>query len=56
MNAAPQRVQVFALGKPRAGTDRNSRRHYVKWRVDGRDRTRSFKTKAEAERFRTSLP
>ena len=55
VNAAPQRVQVFALGKPRAGADRDSRRHYVKWRVDGRDRTRSFKTKAEAERFRTSL-
>ena len=55
VNTPPQRVQVFGLGKPRAGADRESRRHYVKWRVDGRDRTRSFKTKAEAERLRTSL-
>jgi hypothetical protein len=52
---APQKVQVFAIGKPRAGADRDKRRHYVKWRVDGRDRTRAFKTKAEAERFRSRL-
>src|SRR5689334_22643578 len=48
----PQKVQVFSLGKPRSGT---GRRHYVKWRVDGRDRTRSFKTRSEADRFRSSL-
>lgn len=50
-----QKVQVFAIGPPRAGATRDQRRWYVRWRVDGRDRTRSFKAKAEAERFRTQL-
>ena len=50
--SAPQRVQVFALGKPRAS---GPRRYYVKWRIDGRDRTRAFKTRAEADRFRSRL-
>jgi integrase len=50
--APPQRVQVFALGKPRAT---GPRRYYVKWRVDGRDRTRAFKTRAEGDRFRSRL-
>ena len=27
----------------------------MKWRVDGRDRTRSFKTRAEADRYRSGL-
>ena len=55
MTAPPQRVQVFSLGRPRAGVEREGRRHYVKWRVDGRDKTRSFKSRAEADRFRTRL-
>jgi integrase len=55
VNGPPQRVQVFSLGRPRPGADKSERRHYVKWRVDGRDRTRSFKTRAEADRYRSGL-
>jgi len=55
MTGSPQRVQVFSLGRPRPGVDRPHRRYYVKWRVDGRDRTRSFKRRAEADRFRSGL-
>lgn len=51
----PQRVQVFAIGRPRAGTPKADRRYRVKWRIDGRDRTRSFKTRAEADRLRAGL-
>jgi integrase len=52
---APQKVQVFALGRPRPGVEKAKRRYYVKWRVDGRDRTRSFKTRVEADRYRSGL-
>lgn len=55
MSDAPQKVQVFALGRPRPGAEKGQRRYYVKWRVDGRDRTRSFKTRVEADRFRSGL-
>ncbi|MDP1818827.1 MAG: hypothetical protein Q8K58_02910 [Acidimicrobiales bacterium] len=55
MNGPPQRVFVFSLGRPRPGSERGQRRHYVKWRVDGRDRTRAFKTRAEADRYRSGL-
>lgn len=55
MSTPRQKVQVFSLGRPRAGSERAQRRHYVKWRVDGRDRTRAFKTRAEADRFRSGL-
>ncbi|MDE0805288.1 MAG: hypothetical protein OSA99_18455, partial [Acidimicrobiales bacterium] len=51
----PQRVQVFSLGTPPKGTATAKRRYRVKWRIDGRDRTRSFKTRAEADRFRRLL-
>ena len=46
---------MFALGRPRSGVEKAKRRYYVKWRVDGRDRTRSFKTRVEADRFRSGL-
>jgi len=55
MNRPPQSVQVFALGRPRPGVERGQRRFYVKWRIDGRDKTRAFKTRAEADRFRSGL-
>ena len=55
MSAPQQKVQVFSLGRPRAGAERSQRRYYVKWRVDGRDRTRAFKTRSEADRFRSGL-
>lgn len=52
---APQKVQVFSLGRPRPGVERDHRRYYVKWRVEGRDKTRAFKTRAEADWFRSGL-
>ena len=52
---APQRVQVFGLGEPPADTPKDQRRYRVRWRVDGRDRMRRFKLKAEAERYRSML-
>lgn len=55
MTSPPQRVQVFSLGLPKTGTPREQRRYRVKWRVNGRDRTRSFPTRAEADRVRSSL-
>jgi len=50
-----QRVQVFGLGLPKDGTPKDKRRYRVRWRIDGRDRMRRFKTKAEADRFRSQL-
>lgn len=55
MSGPPQKVQIFGLGRPRAGAEPANRRHYVKWRVDGRDRTRAFRTRAEADRYRSQL-
>lgn len=50
-----QKVQVFSLGLPPKGTPTAKRRCRVKWRIDGRDRTRAFKTRAEADRYRRQL-
>lgn len=50
-----QRVQVFSLGLPAPGTPKDQRRYRVRWRIDGRDRMRRFKTRAEADRFRVQL-
>ena len=46
---------MFGLGLPPTGTPKERRRYRVKWRVDGRDRTRALKTRAEADRLRTQL-
>jgi integrase len=51
----PERVFVFSLGLPKPGTAAAHRRYRVKWRLAGHDRTRSFKTRGEAERFRAAL-
>ena len=51
----PQRVQVFAVGLPAPGVPKDRRRYRVKWRVDGRDKTRAFKTRAEADRMRSRI-
>lgn len=51
----PQKVQVFGLRQSGTEKVKEKRRVYVRWRVDGRDRMRSFKTKAEAERLRALL-
>lgn len=50
-----QKVQVFSLGTPPKGTPTERRRYRVKWRIDGTDRTRSLKTRVEADRLRTRL-
>jgi integrase len=50
-----QKAQIFGIGAPKSGTPKGKRRWLVKWRVDGRDRTRSFKTRAEADRYRSQL-
>ncbi len=55
MSRPEQRVQIFSIGLPSEGTPRDGRRYRVRWRVDGRDRMRSLKTKAEAERLQARL-
>lgn len=50
-----QTVQVFSIVTPRKGTPKEKRRFRVKWRIDGRDFSKQFKTKAEAERLRSRL-
>lgn len=46
-------VAVYGVQK-RTG-DRNKRRWIVRWSVDGRQRSRAYRTKAEADRFRSGL-
>ncbi len=50
-----QKVQVFALGVPKADVAKEQRRWSVRWRIGGRDRMRKFKSKAQAERLRSLL-
>jgi integrase len=49
-----QEVQVYSVQDRRAST-RMNRPWVARWSVDGRQRTKSFRTKAEAERFRSLL-
>lgn len=53
--APEQKVQVFSLGLPKRATPASERRYRVKWAVDGRHKTRAFKTKEQAERLRSEL-
>jgi integrase len=55
MNRREQRVQIFSIGLPKEGTPREGRRYRVRWRIDGQDKTRSLKTKVQAERLHTQL-
>lgn len=55
MAVRDQSVQVFSLGLPKPGTPKDRRRFRTKWAVDGRHKTRSFKTKEQAERLRSQL-
>ena len=53
--AAPiQRVRIYAV-QTRRGDDRVKLPHVVRHSIDGRQRSRSFRTKGEAERYRTEL-
>ena len=49
----PQKVQIFSVQIFKKGTPKQ--RYRVRWRVDGRGKTRSFKTKGEADRLRSQL-
>lgn len=53
--AAEQKVQVFSLGLPKRSAPKGKRRYRVKWAVDGRHKTRSIKTREQAERLRSQL-
>src|SRR5688572_5050683 len=49
----PQQVDVFSIqDRRKAG---RSKPWVVRWRVDGRQTTRSFRTRVEADRFRSLL-
>ena len=50
-----QEVQIYSIVVPKKGTPKEKRRYRVKWRIDGRDFSKQFKTKAEAERLRSRL-
>lgn len=49
-----QNVNIFAL-QHRAPSERNKRPWIVRWAVNSHQRSRSFRTKAEGERFRSLL-
>ena len=53
--SAPQNVQIYAVTSPKPRSTTEGRRYRVKWRIDGKDKTRSLKTKAQAERLRAEL-
>lgn len=53
--AAPiQKIQVYGI-QARRGQERVKRQHVVRWSIDGRQRSRSFRAKAEADRYRVEL-
>lgn len=49
-----QQVRIYAV-QNRRGAERLRLPYIVRWAIDGRQRSRSFRTKAEAERFRVEL-
>lgn len=49
-----QDVKIFAV-QHRAASERTKRPWIVRWSIDGPQRSRSFRTKTEAERFRSLL-
>ncbi len=52
--APRQTIRVFSV-QDRRGSDRLAKPWVVRWEVDGRRTSRSFKTKALADRFRSEL-
>jgi len=53
--AAPiQQVRIYAV-QSRRGDDRLKRPYVVRYSIDGRQRSKSYRTKAEAERYRSEL-
>ncbi|MEO7556547.1 MAG: tyrosine-type recombinase/integrase [Acidimicrobiales bacterium] len=53
-NARPL-ADIAVYGVQRRKGDRNKRPWITRWSVDGRQRSRAFRTKGEAERYRTAL-
>jgi integrase len=49
-----QQVQVYSV-QNRRGADRRKLPYVVRYSIDGRHRSRSYRTKAEAERYRSEL-
>lgn len=49
-----QQVQVYSV-QNRRGADRRKLAYVVRYSIDGRHRSRSYRTKAEAERYRSEL-
>lgn len=49
-----QQVQVYSIQK-KAKSDRIKRPYVVRYSIDGRQRSRSFPTRAEADRYRSEL-
>ena len=54
MKRSHQEVQVYSI-QDRRSSDRLKRPWVVRWSVDGRQRSKSFHTRAEADRFRSLL-
>ena len=48
-----QQIDIFAIQERRAHS--KAKPWIVRWRVDGRFRSRSFRTRAEADRYRSQL-
>jgi hypothetical protein len=53
MGRPTQEVDVFTIQDRRGG--KRSKPWTVRWRIDGRDRSRSFRTRVEADRYRSHL-
>ena len=54
MKRTHQEVQVYSI-QDRRSSDRVKRPWVVRWSVDGRQRSKSFHTRSEADRFRVLL-
>ncbi len=54
MPRATQRIHIYAV-QDRRSTPQATRPWVVRWTVDGRERSRSFRCKGEAQRFRSQL-
>ena len=54
MKQSHQEVQVYSI-QDRRSSDRLKRPWVVRWSVDGRQRSKSFHTRSEADRFRSLL-
>lgn len=54
MKSPHQEIQIYAI-QDRRSSDRMKRPWVVRWSMDSRQRTKSFRTRSEADRFRSLL-